>query len=70
LSTFANSAGVSARIIRNSHHAKAAVPIARRENRTFAQALRSRHQTRTLIAASVRHAEALIDQMIVMRLIL
>jgi hypothetical protein len=68
-STVANSAGVSARIINNSQNAKAVVDVAVREKSRLAQAVRFLHQTRKLIPASVRHADALMDQMIVITLI-
>ena len=68
-STVANSTGVTARIIHNSQNVQAAVPVASREKIRLAQAARCLHQTRKLIPASVRQADALMDQMIVIRLI-
>ena len=68
-STVANSAGVFARIIHNSQNANAAVDVAVRKNSRFAHTWRFLHQYRKLIPPSVRHADAFMDQMIVMGLI-
>jgi len=63
-----NSPGVSARIIQTSHPAKTAVDAAVREKSRLAHAVRCLHQTSKCIAASVRHAEATMDQMMVTQL--
>jgi len=60
-----NAAGVSVPIIRNSHPAKIAVAIAIRAKSRLARASVRRHQTRTCTRASVRQADAIIDQMMV-----
>jgi predicted ATPase len=52
-----------------AQNAKAAVDVAVREKSRLVQVVRSLHQTRKLIPAGVKHAEALMDQMIVIGLI-
>ena len=63
-----NPPGVSARIIQNSHPAKTAVATAVREKSKLAQAVRCLHHTSKYTAASVRHADAIMDQMMVTQL--
>ena len=63
-----NCPGVSARIIHNSQHAMAAVATAVREKSRLAHAVRFLHQTSKFTAASVRHADATMDQMMVTQL--
>ena len=60
--------GVSARIIHNSQPAMAAVATAVRAKSRLAHAVRFLHQTSKYIAASVRHADATMDQMMVTQL--
>ena len=62
------SAGLPDRIIHNSQAAKAAVETAVNANARFAQAFRCRHQISTCNKASVRHADAVMDQMTVTQL--
>jgi len=64
-SAVAYSAGVSARIIQYSQPARAAVANADREKSRLAHAARFMDQISKCIAASVRHADATMDQMIV-----
>ena len=64
-----NCAGVCARIIQTSIPAVTAVASASWENRRLAQAERLFHHTSTCTAASVRHADASIDQITVIQLI-
>jgi hypothetical protein len=67
-SAVANCAGVSARIIQNSQPAVPAVAnIDREKSRLFHDA-RFLHQIRKCIAASVKHADATMDQMMVTQL--
>ena len=63
-----NSRVVSARINNNSHPAKAAVAAAVRAKSRLVHAVRFLHQISKCIAASVRHADATMDQMIVIQL--
>src|SRR5271165_768546 len=64
-----NAPDVSARIVKNSHPAKAAVATADRAKSRLARASRRRHQTSTCTSASVRQADAIIAQMMVTQLI-
>jgi hypothetical protein len=58
------------RMIQTSHPAMAAVAVAMSEKARRAQAVRFLNQMIKLIAASVRHAEAIPDQMTVTRLMM
>src|SRR6202142_30168 len=53
----------------SSNPARAAVAMANAANRRLAQASRCLYQTKPCISASVRHAEAVMDQMTVTQLI-
>ena len=61
----ANCPVVSARIINNSPNAKATVPTAVGEKSRLVHAARFLHQISKCTAASVRHADATMDQMMV-----
>jgi hypothetical protein len=63
-----HSSGVCDRIIHSSHPAYAAVATEASENSRFAHAVRLLNQTNRWIAASVRDADAAIDQMTVTQL--
>ncbi len=64
-----NTSGVSAPIIRNSHPVKIAVAIAIRAKSRLVRAPGRRHQTRKCTRASVRQADAIIDQTMVTQFI-
>ena len=64
-----NSAGVSAIIADSSQNARPAVPAALTEMSRLAKDVRFRNQTSKFIAARVRHADAIMDQIMVTKFI-